>query len=170
MLTRWLGLIALTTLAACASTVDNDSYEAKLEWWNELAEIEWWNEPGEIKDAMAVVGSSKIRGNIEAARHSAEADARAKMAQTVQVTIQLLVTDWSKEADDNLDDATLSSYINEESLVRQMTDIDIVGARPVKYKQVDGYFYVLMVMEDPAKWTAAAAKSLRDLEARQYAR
>ena len=31
MLTRWLGIIALTTLAACASTVDNDSYKESFE-------------------------------------------------------------------------------------------------------------------------------------------
>ena len=126
------------------------------------SDFEWWNEPGEIKDAMVAVGSTKMVGNITAARNSAEADARAKMAQTVQATIQSLVTNWFKEAGDNLDDATLSSYINNEGLVRQMTDIDVVGARVVKYKQVDGYMYVLMVMEDPAKWTQFLGRSVKN--------
>lgn len=125
-------------------------------------EFEWWNEPGEIQDALVSVGSAKIIGNLTAARNSAEADARAKIAQTVQSKMQTLVTNWFKEAGDNLDDETLSSYINNEGLIRQMTDVDIVGARPVKYKQVDGYQYVLMVVEDPAKWTQFLGKSVKD--------
>jgi hypothetical protein len=125
-------------------------------------EFEWWNEPGEIQDALVSVGSSKILGNMTAARNSAEADARAKIAQTVRAKIQSLVTNWFKEAGDNLDDDTLSSYINNEGLVRQMTDVDIVGARPVKYKTVDGYMFVLMVVEDPAQWTQFLGKSLKD--------
>jgi hypothetical protein len=76
--------------------------------------------------------------------------------------MQTLVTNWFNEAGDNLDADTLSSYINNEGLVRQMTDVDIVGARPVKYKQVDGYQYVLMVVEDPAKWTQFLGKSVKD--------
>ena len=125
-------------------------------------EFKWWEEPGEIEDALVSVGSAKIIGNMTAARNAAEADARAKIAQTVQSQMQTMVTNWFKEAGDNLDEDTLSSYINNEGLVRQMTDVDIVGARPVKYKQVDGYQYVLMVVEDPAQWTQFLGKSVKD--------
>ena len=128
----------------------------------DTGEIEWWNSPVEIRDAVVAVGSSRIIGNKSAARNSAEVDGMGRIARAVEAKVQQLMTNWFKEAGDNLDEATMSSYINNEGITRVVTDVEIVGASVAKYKEVDGYMYALIVLEDPAKWTQHVGETFKD--------
>jgi hypothetical protein len=148
-------ILAATSLVlmtmGCAATNPNDELYEGDEWMDTLP-----------SDVLASVGMAKIIGNEAVARRTAEADGRAKIAETVEANIQSLMTNWFKEAGDNLDEATLSSYINNEGIVRQVTDVNIVGASPRIYRKRDGYQYVLIVVEDPMKWTELLGKSVKD--------
>ena len=123
---------------------------------------DWIDNPGDIRDTLAAVGSAKVMGNVSAARNRAEVDGRAKMAATARAQVQALMSNWFKEAGDNLDERTLSSYMNDEGLIRQLTDTEIIGARAVKYKMRDNVQYVLMVIDDAAKWTQQVGTSVKD--------
>lgn len=123
---------------------------------------DWIDNPGDIRDTLASVGSARIMGNISSARNRAETDGRNKMAATARAQVQSLMSNWFKEAGDNLDEKTLSSYMNDEGLVRQLTDTEIIGARAVKYKVRDNVQYVLMVIDDASKWTKQVGSSVKD--------
>jgi hypothetical protein len=123
---------------------------------------DWIDNPGDIRDTLAAVGSAKILGNVSSARNRAEADARAKMAATARAQVQSLMSNWFKETGDNLDERTVASYMNDEGLIRQLTDTEIIGARPVRYKDRGGVQYVLMVIDDAAKWTQQVGTSVKD--------
>lgn len=123
---------------------------------------DWWNNPGDIRDSLASVGSAKLMGNLSNARTRAETDARAKLAASGRAKLQQLVQNWAKEAGDMLDEKTVSSYINDETLTRQLVDEELVGARPVRYQTEGEYVYALMIMDDPANWTKRVGSSLRD--------
>jgi len=124
---------------------------------------DWWNEPGSIRDTLAAVGMANVRGTAQGqARNRAEVDARGKLAAAAKAKVQSLMSNWYKEAGDNLDERTLSSYANDEGLIRQMTDLDLIGARVAKYKLVGDQQYVLMVIDDPAKWTKQVGASAKD--------
>jgi len=136
----------------CASTQGDDApYSPDGDEWMDTLP----------SDVLASVGMAKIIGNKAVARRTAEADGRAKIAEAVEANIQSLMTNWFKEAGDNLDEDTLSSYINNEGIVRQVTDVKIVGASPRIYRERDGYQYVLMVVDDPAKWTELLGQSVK---------
>jgi|SRR5688572_5542195 len=122
----------------------------------------WIDNPGEIRDTMAAVGSARILANPSSARTRAEVDARAKMAATARAQVQSLMSNWFKETGDMLEERSMSSYINDEGLIRQLTDTEIIGASPAKYAVRDNTQYVLMVMGDPAKWTQQVGTSVKD--------
>src|SRR5690606_22158653 len=123
---------------------------------------DWWDNPGAIRDTMAAVGSARIMGNPSAARNRAEADGRAKLAASARAQVQSLMSNWFKETGDMLDERSMSSYINDEGLIRQLTDTEIIGAKPVKYKTIGDVQYVLMVLDDPARWTQQVGSSLKE--------
>ncbi len=122
----------------------------------------WIDNPGDIKDVLTATGAAKILGNPSAARTRAEADGRAKIAASAKALIQSLVSNWAKETGDMLDERTISSYLNDEVLIRQITDAELIGARPVKYATRDGVQYVLIMVDDPEKWTKQVGKSMKD--------
>ena len=127
-----------------------------------VATGDWIDNPGNIKDVLTATGSAKILGNPSAARTRAEADGRAKIAASAKALIQSLVSNWAKETGDMLDDRTVSSYLNDEILIRQITDAEIIGARSAHYATRDGVQYVLMVVDDAAKWTKQVGSSLKN--------
>lgn len=122
----------------------------------------WIDNPGDIRDTLASVGASRVMGNISSARNRAELDARQKMAATARAKVQSLLSNWFKETGDMLDDRTMSSYMNDEGIMRQLTDTEIIGARAAKYEVRGDTQYVLMVIDDPAKWTQQVGSSLKD--------
>ncbi len=122
----------------------------------------WMDNPGDIRDALAGVGVSKIVGNEAAARTRAEANGRAVLAATAKAKVQQLIENWYKETGDMLDEKSMSSYMNDEGIVRQFTDLELIGARPMKYAKREGSQYVLMIIDDPAKWTKQVAASVKD--------
>lgn len=123
---------------------------------------DWVDNPGDIRDTLAAVGAARLLGNVSSARNRAEADARAKMAATAKSKVQSLMSNWFKEAGDNLDQKSMSSYMNDEGLIRQLTDTEIIGARAAKYTVRGDTQYVLMVIDDPAKWTQQVGSSVKD--------
>ncbi|MEZ5963217.1 MAG: hypothetical protein R3F56_05145 [Planctomycetota bacterium] len=122
----------------------------------------WIDNPGDIRDTLAAVGAARVMGNISSARNRAEIDARQKMAATARAKVQSLLSNWFKETGDMLDERTMSSYMNDEGIMRQLTDTEIIGARAAKYEVRDNTQYVLMVIDDPAKWTQQVGSSLKD--------
>lgn len=153
-----LALLATTVAAfatGCSSTPETLN--------DRVAEVnEWWNDPGAIRDTLAVVGMAPVGANKAFARNRAEVDARNKMAATARAKIESLATNWAKETGDMFDERTRSSWLNDELLIRQFTNAEIIGARAAKMKEMDGYVYVLMVIDDPAKWTQQVGSSLKD--------
>lgn len=141
---------------SCGSAPDPKPVDATM------AGDDWIDNPGGIKDVLTAVGSAPIVGNKSAARQSAEANARGQMAANARAKVQQLISTWFKEAGDMLDERTKSSYVNNEGLVRQVTDEELIGSRVVKYKEREGYMYVLMVIDDPDKWTKQVGTSVRD--------
>jgi hypothetical protein len=128
-----------------------------------IAEVsDWIDNPGDIRDTLAAVGSARILGNESSARTRAEVDARAKMAATARAQVQSLMSNWFKETGDMLDEKSISSYLNDEGLIRQLTDTEIIGARAVKYEKRDNIQYVLMVIDDADKWTKQVGSSVKD--------
>jgi len=150
-------LLAVAALAAVGCASDKSQLAEHV-----AAVDNWIDNPGDIQDTLGTVGLAQIVGNESSARNRAEADGRAKMAATARAQVQSLMSNWFKEAGDNLDPKTLSSYMNDEGLIRQVTDVEIIGARPVKYAQRNGYQYVLMVIEDPEMWTKQVGASVKD--------
>lgn len=125
---------------------------------------EWWNNPGLIEDAMATVGMAPLL-NPRAegpARTEAEADGRAKMAAVLKAKMNQLVENWSKNVGDLNQEASFSSYINNEAMTTQFVDAQIAGAYPFKYKKTQHNLYVLMVLKNPEEWVANLADSIRD--------
>lgn len=123
---------------------------------------DWIDNPGDIRDTLAAVGSARIMGNPSNARNRAEIDARNKMAASAKTKIESYATNWAKECGDMLDEKTMSSYINDESIIRQFTDTEIIGARPVRYKVRGEIQYVLMIIDDASKWTKQVGSSVKD--------
>lgn len=123
---------------------------------------DWIDNPGDIRDTLAVVGSARIVGHESNARTRAMGNARAQMAATARAQVQSLLSNWFKETGDLLDERTMSSYMNDESLIRQLTDTEIIGARAAKFEKRGNTQYVLMVIDDPAKWTQQVGTSLKD--------
>jgi hypothetical protein len=121
----------------------------------------WIDKPSMVEDAMAAVGMAKILGNEGNARTRAEADGRAKLAATARAQMQQLISNWAKETGDLLNEASLSSLLNDEALIRQVTDVELIGARVVQYAKRDGNQYVLVVMDDPAEWTKRVGEGMR---------
>ena len=95
------------------------------------------------------------------ARTRAEADGRAKLAATARAQMQQLISNWAKETGDLLDEASVSSLLNDETLIRQVTDTELIGARAAQYAKRDGNQYVLVVMDDPAEWTKRVGAGMR---------
>jgi hypothetical protein len=129
-----------------------------------LAEVQpetWIDNPTLVEGTMAATGMAKLLGNEANARTRAEADGRAKLAATARAQMQQLISNWAKETGDLLNEATVSSYLNDETLIRQVTDTELIGARPAKYAQKGGNQYVLIVMDDPAEWTKRVGAGLR---------
>jgi hypothetical protein len=122
---------------------------------------DWIDNPGNIRDVLAVVGSAPILGNESAARMRAEANGRGQMAATLQAQVQSMMSNWFKETGDMLNADSVSSYINDEGLTRQITDVEIGGARAVKYKQRGNVQYVLLVLEDPSKFVQNVGDSVK---------
>lgn len=121
----------------------------------------WIDKPSMVEDAMAATGMAKILGNEGNARTRAEADGRAKLAATARAQMQQLISNWAKESGDLLDEASVSSLLNDETLIRQVTDVELIGARVVQYAKRDGNQYVLVVMDDPAEWTKRVGEGMR---------
>lgn len=109
---------------------------------------EWWKRPG-LFGNYAAIGTAKMVANEAAARTRAEVDGRNKLAASIQSTIQSIQENWSQEAGDLMDEATLSSMLNDETFIRQMVDTAMVGSVVSRYEVADGYMYVLMTLEDP---------------------
>ena len=159
---RLLPVFALSLLvfASCGSAPDSAGGRAD--------EVDnWIDNPGNIRDVLAVVGSAPILGNIAAARTRAEANGRGQMAATLQAKIQSLMSNWFKETGNMLNADSVSSYINDEGMVRQIANVEISGARAIKYEKRDNVQYVLMVLEDPGKFVQNVGnevknKALRD--------
>jgi len=129
----------------------------------------WVDDPGKVEGTLASVGMAIFVANEGAARTSAEADARAKMAATLKSEINQLVEDWSKEAGDLQIAGSLSSYINNETFTRQYVDTEIRGARAQAYRKRGNTMYCLMLMDiDRVKeWydkmgSAIESEALRD--------
>ena len=122
----------------------------------------WIDNPGNIRDVLAVVGSAPIIGNVSTARTRAETDGRGKMAATLKAQIQSMMSNWFKETGDMLNPDSVSSYLNDEGLTRQITDVEIAGARAVKYQTRDQVQYVLMVLEDPAKFVHNVGSTVKE--------
>lgn len=127
-----------------------------------MAGDDWIDNPGGIKDVLTAVGSAKIIGNVTAARQAAEANARGQMAANARARVQQMISTWFKETGDMMDERTAASYVNNEGLVRQVTNEELIGSRVAKYATRDGYQYVLMVIDDPEKWVKQVGSSVRD--------
>src|SRR5262245_59621002 len=121
----------------------------------------WIDKRSMVEDAMAATGMAKILGNESNARTRAEADGRAKLAATARAQMQQLISNWAKETGDLLNEASLSSLLNDEALIRQVTDVELIGARVVQYAKRDGNQYVLIVMDDPAEWTKRVGEGMK---------
>jgi hypothetical protein len=121
----------------------------------------WIDNPVMVEGVMAATGMAKILGNEANARTRAEADGRAKLAATARAQMQQLISNWAKETGDLLNDSTVSSLLNDETLIRQVTDVELIGARPAKYVKREGNQYVLVVMDDPAEWTKRVGAGMR---------
>lgn len=146
---------SLLFVPACGSTP-----ETVAERVNEVGN--WMDNPGDIRDALAAVGVSNVVGSEHTARTRAEANGRAILAATAKAKVQQLIENWYKETGDLLDEKTMSSYMNDEGITRQFTDVELIGARPIRYAKRDGSQYVLLIIDDPAKWTKQVAASVKD--------
>jgi hypothetical protein len=121
----------------------------------------WINNPSMVAGAGAACGMAKILGNEGNARTRAEADGRAKLAATARAQMQQLISNWAKETGDLLNKESVSSLLNDEALIRQVTDVELIGARAAQYAKRDGNQYVLMVMDDPAEWIKRVGAGMR---------
>lgn len=157
-----LARIAAASMAASVLFVTGcgSSPETVAERVNEVAN--WMDNPGDIRDALAAVGVAPLVANEASARTRAEANGRAVLAATAKAKVQQLIENWYKETGDMLDEKTMSSYMNDEGITRQFTDLELIGARPIRYAKKDKSQYVLMIIDDPAKWTKQVASSVKD--------
>jgi hypothetical protein len=128
---------------------------------NEVQPETWIDNPTMVEGVMAATGMARILGNEGNARTRAEADGRAKLAATARSQMQQLISNWAKETGDLLNDASVSSLLNDETLIRQVTDAELIGARAAKYAKREGNQYVLVVMDDPAEWTKRVGAGMR---------
>lgn len=124
----------------------------------------WWNNPGSVQDHLAAVGVSPLLNKraVASSRQAAEVDGRAKLAATLKAQIQSLAENWSKDVGDLTNEASFSSYVNNESFTRQFVNDAVKGAQAYKYHQDEGNVYVLMVLRDPTQWVENLATEIRD--------
>lgn len=128
---------------------------------NQVEEVEgWWDNPGLIKTNLAAVGVATVVNDMTAgtARRTAEVDARAKLAEALKSRIVSLSENWSKEAGDLIQgEKSMTSLINNESMIQQFANAVVQGAVPHQYKRIPssgpGTQYVLMVLHNPEEWT-----------------
>lgn len=151
-------LLAPLIVSSCALLVGCSSGPEPM---TEIEPATWIDKPSMVEGAMAATGMAKILGNEGNARTRAEADGRAKLAATARAQMQQLISNWAKETGDLLDEASVSSLLNDETLIRQATDVELIGARAVQYAKRDGNQYVLVVMDDPAEWTKRVGEGMR---------
>jgi hypothetical protein len=145
----------LLFLGACGSTDSNDP-------GNPPPVESWIDNPGDIRDVLAVVGSAPILGNESAARTRAETNGRGQMASTLQTRIQALMSNWFKETGNMLDANSVSSYINDEGMVRQITNTELSGARAIRYGKRGNTQYVLLVLDDPSTFVKNVGQAVKD--------
>lgn len=144
-----------SVLTSCGSTPDTPGAKAD--------DVDnWIDNPGNIRDVLAVVGSAPILGNEAAARTRAETNGRGQMAATLQTRIQSLMSNWFKETGDMLKADSVSSYVNDEGMVRQITNAEIGGARAIKYAKRGNTQYVLMVLDDPKQFVENVGAAVKD--------
>lgn len=150
---KWamMALVAVG-LAGCASgEIDPNS-------------CDWTDSPGAVAQYMAAVGSAPILNEMAEpnARTYAEADGRAKLAASLQTKINQLVENWAKDTGDLTQNASFSSYINNELITRQFVDTEVGGAFAHKYCKVGRNMFVLVVLRKPDEWVANLANKVRD--------
>src|SRR5690606_11347526 len=144
-------LCALVGLVGCGGGPQQQQSD------NLVDEVEgWWDNPGLIRTNLASVGLATVvnENTIPMARRTAEVDARAKLAEALKARIISLSENWAKEAGDLvLGEKSMSSLINNETMVQQYANAVVQGSVPHKYKIVGKTQYVLMVLHNPEEWT-----------------
>lgn len=108
----------------------------------------WWENPGAI-GKFSAIGSAKIIGSYANAKRTAEVQARATLAASLEATIQSLTELWSQETGDAMNEASLASYFNNEQFTRQLVDTTLRGARVDRYAKEDGEAFCLVILEKP---------------------
>lgn len=121
-----------------------------------------WEERTDFGAALAVVGAAKVMGSAASARTSAEADARAKLGMTLRAHAHSLVHGWAKETGGVVDELTVNSYVNGEMLMRQLTDPELSGARPIQFASRQDMQHVLTVVIAPDQWVRRVGAGLKD--------
>jgi hypothetical protein len=138
-------------MAACGSSAKPTGPTNTPEWLNDL--------PPE--DAIWGIGIAK-QSSPSMSMTTAEARARVAIARQVQAKVQAMFTDY------NLDAGNVNAQANaslQEDVSRQITNMDVSGARPIKkWEAPDGTWWFLVELKNAdAKNTVASI--LRNEEA-----
>lgn len=87
-------------------------------------------------------GRARINFDLDLAEEKALADGRADVGAFLETTIQRLLESYIGEAGDQMNDASLSSLINDQLYTRQVVDASLSGVRlEAKWWDSD-YYYV----------------------------
>lgn len=149
-------MMAASLVSGCGTPEKTD--DGKIEVANE-----WWNNPGLIRDRLAVIGSAPIIGNEANARDRAQTNGLGAMATVLGARVQQLRESWAKEVGDlAAGEESFTSLINDESITRVHTNLTIGGAHPHKFQKVGNTMYVLLVLQDPEKWTRNVVKDMKN--------
>ncbi len=151
----WALLGALSILTACGSTSGNAI---------DADGIDWIENAGAISEYLAAAGSAPIANDLSigVARDAAARNARTQLAATLETQVEQFAEDYTKEAGDLTDPASLSSLVNNAVFTRQSIDLGLKMARVVRYEQRDDIMYALAVLDDPAKWVENVGSSMAD--------
>jgi hypothetical protein len=123
----------------------------------------WLNElPPE--NALWGIGIAK-QSNLAMSKTTAEARGRVSIAQQLNSYIQAMFIDYNRDAGANGSQANISL---QESISRQVTNMQLTGATPVRnWVAKDGTYWVLI--ECPKSTVKDSVSSIIDNEAAQYA-
>jgi hypothetical protein len=149
-------LIAAALFFGCSTSGPQQAQNANLP--------EFVLNPPQQEDAIFGIGSAKM-SDPNSARRFAESRARTSLAFQLNANVQAMITDYSRQAGTEGSQAQLNFA---ESIERQVTQVQLNGATPVKTDQTpDGTIWVMVAYKkaDAAK----AAAGIIENEASKYA-
>ena len=129
--TVFLVLSMLFIIAACASSSSGPGPTTTPDWFNDFP-------PDEV---IWGIGTAK-QSSPSMSMTTAEARARTNIARQLQTKVEAMFVDY------NLDAGNVNSQANaamQEDVSRQITNIDLTGARPIKrWEAKDGTWWYLV--------------------------